>query len=138
MVQPDVKDNRNILWYKLLIVLHQDPDISFVWGARTLLVPDSGSKSAYFDLNIQFCCASNDLLLLVSIESQLFCWLLVHFLVQDSSIFPEEIYVSLLFLLLNSKILARTRWCKPLKIVEKNLVWTILVLYALGNITLIL
>ena len=137
MVQPDVKDHLNIWWQKLLLVLHQDPDISFGWGVRTILVPDSGSNSAYFDLSIQFFGASNYLLLLVAIQSQLFCRLLVHLVAQNSSIFPKEIYVSLMFLLLSSKILARTIWCKPLKIVEQNPVWTVLVVFALCDITTI-
>ena len=129
MVQPDVKDHHNIWWHKLLLVLHQDPDISFGWGARTLLVPDSGSNSSYFDISIQFCCASNYLFLFVAIQSQLLCLVLVHLVAQDSSIFTKDIHVSLLFLLLNSKILARTIWCKPLNIVEQNSVWTVLGLH---------
>ena len=137
MVQPDVKDHCNIWWHKLLLLLHQDTDISFGWGAHTLLVPDSGSNSAYFDLSINLCCASNDLFLLVAIQSQLFCRISVHLVAQDSSIFPKQIYGSLLFYLLNSKILAITIWCRQLKIVEQNSVWIVLVVFAIGDITLI-
>ena len=137
MLHPYLKDHCNIWWHKLLLVIHQDPDMSFGWGVRTLLVPDSGSNSSYFDLSIQLCCASNYLFLLVAIQSQLFCRVLVHLVVQDFSIFTNKIYVSLLFLLLDSKILARTIWYKPLKIVEQNLLWTVLVVFALGGIMLI-